>query len=305
VVPVGLLILGLQIFSTYDVIFKTFKWLTLALFAYIFTAVVSHPDAGKTLVATLVPHLDASPAFITALVAVLGTTISPYLFFWQASSEVEEMRAAGKHTEVARRGVGKLRLQAARADVMVGMFFSQVVMYCIILTTAAVLHARGKNDISSAAQAAAALEPLAGRFAFVLFAVGIIGTGLLAIPIFSGSAAYAIKEFFGLPGTLETRARYRPTFYLIIGAATVIGIVLNFLHLDPIKALFWTAVINGVVAPPLLVLIVLLASDRKVMTNRASGTASRVLTWTATALMSIAALAMIALNWILPHVRLE
>jgi Mn2+/Fe2+ NRAMP family transporter len=213
------------------------------------------------------------------------------------------MRAAGKSTEAARRGVGKLELQAARIDVMVGMFFSQVVMYCIIVTTAAVLHAHGRTDIASADQAAQALEPLAGRFAFVLFAVGIIGTGLLAIPIFSGSAAYAIKEFFDLPGTLETKARYRPTFYLIIAAATAVGIAMNFLHIDPIKALFWTAVINGLVAPPLLFLIVLLGSDRRFMKDKVSHLASRVLTWAAAILMSAAALVMIALNWVLPRLH--
>jgi Mn2+/Fe2+ NRAMP family transporter len=234
---------------------------------------------------------------------VLGTTISPYLFFWQATSEIEDERAVGRSTERSRRGVSRIELQAARVDVLVGMFFSQLVMYCIVLTGATVLNAHGKTNIQDAAQAATALEPFAGHFAFVLFAVGMIGTGLLAIPIFSGSAAYAVKEFFGLPGTLDTKPRYRPTFYLVIVLATAIGIGINFLHIDPIKALFWTAVINGVVAPPLMVLIVLLGSDRSFMERRVSGALSKTLTWIATAFMSVAAIAMIVTSWILPHLK--
>jgi len=238
-----------------------------------------------------------------ALVAVLGTTISPYLFFWQASSEVESMRAAGQVTEARRRGVGKLEMRAARMDVLVGMFFSQVVMYAIILTGAAVLNAHGKTDIQSAAQAAAALKPVAGPFASSLFAVGLIGTGVLAIPILSGSVAYAVKDFFGLPGNLESKPSQGPTFYLLICAATLIGMALNFLHVDPIKALYWTAVINGLAAPPLLVLIVLLGSDRALMKQRASGRLSLALTWFATAGMTLAGLALIAFGWVLPRLH--
>jgi NRAMP (natural resistance-associated macrophage protein)-like metal ion transporter len=301
IVPVAILVLGMQLFTTYGVIFRTFKWLTLALFAYVLAAVLAHPNAGKLVLATFIPHLEMSSGFITALVAVLGTTISPYLFFWQASSEVEAERAVGRSRESRRRGVGHLELQAARVDVVTGMLVSQVVMYCIILTGAAVLNAHGRTNIQDAAQAAATLEPFAGQFAFILFALGMIGTGLLAIPIFSGSAAYAVKEFFGLPGTLDTKPQYRPTFYLIIVAATVIGVAMNFLHIDPIKALFWTAVINGVVAPPLMVLIVLLGSDRRFMEARVSGWLSKSLTWIATGFMAAAAIAMIVATWILPQ----
>jgi Mn2+/Fe2+ NRAMP family transporter len=242
---------------------------------------------------TFVPHFELSASFITAIVAILGTTISPYLFFWQASSEVDEMKAAGLSSESARRGVKVSELKAARLDIFIGMLFSNVVMYFIILTSAAVLHAHGKTNIQTADQAAAALTPLAGQYAFLLFSFGLIGTGLLAIPILSGSAAYALKEFFQLPGTMATKPRYRPTFYLIIVLATIAGLGLNFLHIDPIKALFVTAVINGIVAPPLLVLIVLLASDRKVMQNRVSGRLSKSLTWAAAGVMSVAAVALL------------
>jgi NRAMP (natural resistance-associated macrophage protein)-like metal ion transporter len=298
VVPVGLLILGLQFFVSYALIFKIFKWLTLVLFAYVVTAFIVHPPLGQVVFATFVPHLEFNKAFITAIVAVLGTTISPYLFFWQASSEVEEMRAAGLASEAQRRGVRQQELRAARADILVGMLFSNLVMYFIIVVSAAVLHAHGKTDIQSAQDAATALAPTAGPFAFVLFALGIIGTGLLAIPILSGSAAYALKEFLNLPGTLAAKPRYRPTFYAIIALAVIAGMAMNYLHIDPIRALFYTAVINGLVAPPLLALIVLLGSDRTYMKNRVSGPLSKSLTWLATALMSIAALALLATTFL-------
>jgi NRAMP (natural resistance-associated macrophage protein)-like metal ion transporter len=293
VVPVALLILALQLFASYAVIFKIFKWLTLALFAYVVTGFIVHPALGSLLYASVVPHLSFKADQITALVAIFGTTISPYLFFWQSSSEVDEMRAAGMHTEAERRGVKLSELRAARLDIFIGMLFSNVVMYFIIFTTAAVLNAHGKTNIQSADQAAQALAPLAGPFAFVLFAAGMIGTGLLAIPILSGSAAYAVKEFFGLKGALSIQPWFRPTFYGVMVLATVAGVALNLLRIDPIRALFITAIINGVVAPPLMVLIVLLGSDGKVMAKQVSGTLSKSLTWIATAVMGVAAIALV------------
>ena len=293
VLPAALLVLGLQFFVTYELIFKVFKWLALVLFAYVITGFLSHPQPLEVLKATFVPHIEMSRDFITAMVAVLGTTISPYLFFWQASSEVDQMRAAGLKTEAQRRGVRVTELRAARVDILIGMAFSQVVMYFIILTSGAVLHAHGKTSVQTAAQAAEALAPLAGPFAFVLFAVGLIGTGLLAVPILSGSAAYAVKEFFGLKGSLATKARYRPAFYGVIAAATAAGVLMNFMHIDPIRALFLAAVINGAVAAPLLILIVLLGSDRGFMKGRVSGPWSRVLTWITTGAMATATVAML------------
>jgi NRAMP (natural resistance-associated macrophage protein)-like metal ion transporter len=294
VVPIGLLILGLQFFVSYALIFKIFKWLTLALFAYVLTAFIVHPPLTKILYSTFVPHFEFNKGFITAIVAVLGTTISPYLFFWQASSEVEEMRAAGLASEAQRRGVRQQELRAARTDILIGMLFSNLVMYFIIMVSAAVLNDHGKTNIQSAQEAATALAPIAGPFAFVLFALGMIGTGLLAIPILSGSAAYALKEFLNLPGTLAAKPRYRPTFYAIIGLAMLAGMAMNFMRIDPIQALFYTAVINGLVAPPLLVLIVLLGSDRTYMKDKVSGPLSRTLTWLATGLMALAAAALLA-----------
>ncbi|HEY0492172.1 MAG TPA: Nramp family divalent metal transporter [Candidatus Dormibacteraeota bacterium] len=291
VVPVALLIIVMQLFLSYATIFKIFKWLTLALFAYVITAFFAHPQLLEVVKGTFVPHLEFSKDFLMALVAVLGTTLSPYLFFWQASSEVDELTAAGATTEEGRRGLKKSELRAARVDIMIGMAFSNMVMYFIILTSAAVLHAHGKT-IQTADQAAAALAPLAGPFAFIVFAVGMIGAGLLAIPILSGSACYAAKEFLGLRGNLASKPRYRPTFYIMLGLATVVGVVLNFVHLDPIRALFIAAVINGVMAPPLLLLIVLLGADAGVMKRHVSGKLSLALTGAATAVMALAAGAM-------------
>src|SRR2546427_4260136 len=293
-VPVAALILALQLFLTYAVIFKIFKWLTLVLFAYVITGFIVHPDLRQIVIATVVPHFEISKEFIAALVAIFGTTISPYLFFWQASSEVDEMRAAGKLTESERRrGVTRSELQAARADILVGMFFSNLVMYFIIFTTAAVLHAHGKTDIQSADQAAQALAPLAGPFAFILFAGGMIGTGLLAIPILSGSAAYAVNDFFGLKGALSGKPWYRPTFYAIIGLSTLAGLALNPFHLDPIRALFLSAITHRLLAPPLMGLIALLGSDRKIMGKRRSGRLSATLTWIATSVMALGAVTFI------------
>jgi len=293
VAPVAALILGLQLFLTYGAIFKIFKWLTLALFAYVATGVIVHPDLRQVALATLLPQLTLDRDHIAGLVAILGTTISPYLFFWQASSEVDEMRATGKRTEAQRRGVRRSELRDARADIFIGMLFSNVVMFFIVMTAAAVLHANGKTDVQSAEQAAQALAPLAGQWSFVLFAVGMIGTGFLAMPILTGSAAYAVKDFLGLKGALSDKPAYRPTFYAIMVLSTVIGMALNLVGVDTMRALFLTAIINGLVAPPILILIVLLGSSRDVMGRRVSGRMSKTLTWATVIVMCAAALGLI------------
>jgi len=293
VAPVGALVIGLQLFLTYGAIFKIFKWLTVALFAYVVTGVLVHPDLRQVVFSTLVPQLRFDRDYIGALVAILGTTISPYLFFWQASSEVDQMRAAGKRTEAERRGVNPSELRRARTDIMVGMLFSNLVMFFIIVTAATVLHAHGKTDVQSAQQAAQALAPLAGQWSFVLFAVGMIGTGLLAMPILTGSAAYAVKDFLGLKGALSDKPLYRPTFYAIMAFSTVIGIALNLVGIDTMRALYLTAIINGLVAPPILILIVLLGSNRHVMGDRVSGRLSKTLTWATVVLMCAAGVGLI------------
>ena len=293
IVPTAALVLVLQLFATFRTIFSIFKWLTVVLFAYVLTGFLARPPALATLQATFVPHVELSASFITAMVAVLGTTISPYLFFWQASAEIDSMREAGLKSEAERRGVRRAELAAARTDIMVGMGFSQLVMYFIVLTSGVVLHGQGQDGVQTADQAARALAPVAGPLAFVLFSIGLIGTGLLAIPVLSGSAAYAVKEFFNWKGALSVKPAYRPAFYAVIVGATLAGVAMNFLQIGAIRALFITAVINGVVAPPLLVLIVLLGADRRVMKRQVSGRLSRSLTWVAAALMAASALAML------------
>jgi Mn2+/Fe2+ NRAMP family transporter len=291
---VALLIAFMQLRLPYSMIFRTFKFLTLALLAYVITVFVIHPHLLDMLKATVIPHVELNKNFLGIVVAILGTTISPYLFFWQASSEVEEMKAAGGRTERERRGTTRRELRAARTDVVVGMLFSQIVMYCIILTSGSVIHGAGNTTVQTAQQAADALRPLAGPFAFVLFSAGMIGTGLLAIPVLTGSAAYAVKEFFGFRGSLADSVRYYPTFYGLIVVAIIGGVLMNVLNFDPIKALVVTAIINGIVAPPILVLIALLAHDREVMGSRRSGVWSNTLVWTATLLMGAAAVALIS-----------
>ncbi len=290
VLPAALLIGFMQLRLTYSIIFRCFKYLTLALFAYVITVVIVHPNLLKTVESTFIPHFELNKAFIGIVVAILGTTISPYLFFWQASSEVDEMKAAGATTEQQRQGTSRKELRAARIDVAVGMLFSQLVMYCIILASGTVLHTSGHTGIATAQQAAQALKPLAGPLASVLFAVGMIGTGMLAIPVLTASAAYAVKEFFGFRGSLSETPLSRPTFYSLIVLALVGGVVMNVMNIDPIQALVVTAIINGVVAPPILVLIALLARDRRVMDEHRSGMVSSALVWIAAAVMSAAAL---------------
>jgi Mn2+/Fe2+ NRAMP family transporter len=205
----------------------------------------------------------------------------------------EEKKTDQRKKDWRRRGTSDAELRYCALDVNVGMFFSNLVMYFIILTSAAVLHAHGKTGVQTAAQAAAALAPLAGPFAFIVFAVGLIGTGLLAVPILGASASYALKEFLGLRGDLASKPRHRPTFYVILSAATMAGVLMNFVHLDPIRALFVTAVINGVVAPPLLMLIIWVGRDRTIMKRRVSGNLSLTLTGIAAAGMAVAALIML------------
>jgi Mn2+/Fe2+ NRAMP family transporter len=296
VVPVAAGLLALQVFGSYRLIANTFKWLTLALFAYVIDAFVVHPDLAETLRATVVPTLSLDPAYITTLVAILGTTISPYLFFWQSSEEVEEEIEQGKTTIQARRGAAPAEIRYATIDTVVGMGFSQVIMYFIILATALTLFKAGEKNITSAAEAAEALKPLAGDFAGILFAIGMIGAGLLAVPILSGSAAYAIAEAFGWRHGLDHDWRRATEFYAVIAIATVLGVVMNFIGINPIDALFWTAVINGAIAPPLLVLVMLAARNPAVMGEQRIGPVLTALGWIATAGMWVALIALVVTN---------
>jgi NRAMP (natural resistance-associated macrophage protein)-like metal ion transporter len=293
VLPIALAILALQILGSYRLIARIFKWLTLALFAYVGSAVLARPDWGQVLTATFIPTIRFDQAFLATLVAILGTTISPYLFFWQASQEVEEEVGMGRTQLYRRKGASDKELEYAALDVNIGMSFSNLVMYFIILATAATLHEAGKTDIKSATDAAQALRPLAGDLSAILLAVGLIGSGVLAIPILSGSAAYALSEAFGWKYGLDRNPARAKQFYTVIGIATLVGVGINYLGVNPIDALFFTALINGFVAPPLLVLIMLVANNRKVMGERTNHWATNSLGWLTAAAMSVAAVVLV------------
>ena len=289
-----LLIISLLFFSSYRHIARVFKWLTLVLFAYIIAAFLSQPDWHAVLSATFIPHVEWSSAFLATFVAILGTTISPYLFFWQASQEVEDERAQGRTTVEQREGATDKELRTARTDVITGMFFSNLVMYFIILTTAATLHAHGQTNIETAREAAEALRPLAGNGAYLLFTLGLIGTGMLAVPVLAGSAAYAVAEAKNWRGTLEDRPRISRKFYAVVAVSMVLGLTLNFIDFNAVKMLFYSAVLNGVLAPPLIVLVILLTSKSEVMGKRVSSRPLRYLGWATAAIMTAAGIGMFA-----------
>ena len=285
-------IVSLLFWSSYRQIARIFKWLTLVLFAYVLAAFLAHPDWWAVLRATVIPHVEWSNGYLAIFVGILGTTISPYLFFWQAAQEVEEDRAAGRRTVQQRRGATDAELRRARTDVIAGMFFSNFVMYFIILTTAATLHANGQTSIATARQAAEALRPLAGDGAYWLFAIGLIGTGMLGVPVLAGSCAYAVAEAEGWRGSLEDRPRLARRFYAVVAVSMLVGLILDFVGLDAVTMLFWSAVVNGVLASPLIVLVVLLTSDHTVMGKRVNPPLLRWLGWATAVVMTAAAAGM-------------
>jgi NRAMP (natural resistance-associated macrophage protein)-like metal ion transporter len=290
----AMLITGLLIWTSYNLISRVFKWLTLVLFAYVITAFLARPGWSDVLHGTFVPHVQWTRSYMSVLVGILGTTISPYLFFWQAAQEVEEDRKHGKTTVAQRRGSTNQELSGATEDVFTGMFFSNLVMFFIILTTAATLHAHGVKNIETAKQASEALRPLAGPAAYWLFTLGLIGTGMLGVPVLAGSCAYAIAEAASWKGaSLSQKPGRAPGFYTVMVGAMLVGLALDFAGLNAVKMLFWSAVVNGLLAPPLVVLVVLLTSDKKVMGHRTNSRGAMVLGWICAALMSAAALALL------------
>jgi NRAMP (natural resistance-associated macrophage protein)-like metal ion transporter len=287
--------LVLEILSPYEKYAKYLKWLCLTLFAYVATAFVIHVPWKTALIATFVPSLHFNMTFATSLLAVLGTTISPYLFFWQAEEEVELEKANPKEFPLKRKPKdAPAQLHRIRVDTFAGMAVSNIIAYLIIVATAATLHAHGITNIQSSTQAAEALRPIAGKFASVIFALGIIGTGMLAVPVFAGSAAYAVGESLKWPVGLNRAPKHAIRFYCIIALATVIGLSLCFLHVDPIKALFWSAVLNGVAAGPIMFLMMLLGANRRVMGNFTLAPYLKWLGWLGTIVMLAAAAALFA-----------
>jgi Mn2+/Fe2+ NRAMP family transporter len=284
----GIVTLLLQVFVPYHRLAPILKWLTLTLFVYVGAAFTVQVPWAHALHDLLVPRLSVDPAFWMMIVAILGTTISPYLFFWQASQEVEEMRQHGLSAGGESRQVLKRAKRRMRLDTVIGMVFSNGIAFFVMLMGAVVLHAGGVTDVQSAAQAAQALRPLAGDFAFALFSFGIIATGLLAVPVLASSAAYAVAEAFGWVEGLEHHWRQAKGFYAIIAVATVVGTGLDFTPIDPMKALYWSAVINGVVAVPIMAAMMLLAGKPEVMGALPVRRKTRVLGWGAVVLMTVA-----------------
>jgi NRAMP (natural resistance-associated macrophage protein)-like metal ion transporter len=293
IIPVSVGILALQVFGSYQLIARVFKWLTLALLAYIAAALFARPDWAAVLRGTLIPTIELTPQYIGILVALIGTTISPYLFFWQASQEVEEQILMGRRRLWQRQGASKTELRYALADTVSGMVFSGVVAYFIILASGATLFVSGQHTIGSATDAAIALRPVAGDLSAALLAIGIIGAGILAVPILTTSAAAGISEAAGWKFGLDQKASKAPQFYAIVVVATIVGMAINFLGINPITALVVTAVINGLLAAPLLVVVMLVSNNRKAMGERTNGRRLNILGWGTTVVVGIAAIALV------------
>jgi NRAMP (natural resistance-associated macrophage protein)-like metal ion transporter len=295
VIIFGVAIASATVWLRYYQIAGTLKWLCLVLFAYVITAFIVHPDWSRALRDTFTPAWPKGHVVWQTLVAILGTTISPYLFFWQASQEIEEEKAIGRRMVRERRGATKRELINRKLDIGIGTFFAVLVMYFIMLTTAFTLHRNGITNIETSRQAAEVLGPLAGRFAVVLYTLGILGVGFLAIPTLSGSAAYALAETLRWKEGLDEKLGAARAFYSVVIASTAAGIALDFVGVNPVKALFWTAIINGLLAPFLLVGILIVASDSKLMRDQPSSMLSRVLVGLTALIMFGAAFGMFVL----------
>jgi NRAMP (natural resistance-associated macrophage protein)-like metal ion transporter len=279
-----------EVFISYPRYAGYLKWLTLSLFAYVATMLVAHVNWHAAIVGAVFPSLAFNRGSMTALVAVLGTTISPYLFFWQSSQEVEELeRRHRKPLCIAPRSAGN-ELKRIRIDTMIGMGYSNLIAFFIIGATAAVLHSHGVTNIQTSTDAAKALVPFAGRFAELIFAVGIVGTGLLAVPVFAGTASYAVCESFRWNMGLDKKLKAARAFYGVIAGATVLGVLIAFSPIPPMKALYWSAVVNGVLAAPLMFVMVLIASNGRIMGKLTISWRLKLVGWLATAAMSAAAI---------------
>lgn len=283
------------VYLSYQTIGNALKWLALVLVAYVITAFLIHPRWSDVLLATVKPSFPAGRGAAATLVAILGTTISPYLFFWQTSHEVEYEKSLGRRRVEDRQGASHAEIVIRKVDVGVGTFASNVAMYFIILTTALTLHSRGMTHLATSREVASALKPLAGSLATLLYTVGILGTGALAIPTLAGSSAYAFAETFGWQQGMDERVRQAPRFYAVVVAAVGIGVLLDFTNVNPISALYYTAVINGLLAPVLLVGLLIVASDRKLMRGQPSSRLGRSVVGITTVVMVLAAIGMFIL----------
>ena len=275
-----------EIWLSYERYASVLKWATLSLFAYVAVVIVAHVPWGEALASLVVPRIEDTGAYATAVVAILGTTISPYLFFWQASQEIEEQkRHKAKPLCITPKDAGP-ELKRIRVDTLTGMAFSSIVSLAIVFATAATLHANGVLDIGTSAQAAEALRPIAGNFAFALFSLGIIGTGLLAVPVLAGSAAYAVTEMFGIASSLDAKPTKARLFYGTIAVTTMLGVSLQYVGIDPARALYWAAVVNGVLAAPLMVMMMLIVRNPRAMGRLTLGPRATITGWFATLVMA-------------------
>jgi NRAMP (natural resistance-associated macrophage protein)-like metal ion transporter len=294
----GALCLGLQVYLRYNTYVRYLKWLTLALLSYVAVVFTIQVHWGAVLHDLVVPQLKLDHDTITIVVAVFGTTISPYLFFWQAAQEMEDLRAVNRDGSITTlphtAAVARKHLRRIRWDTYVGMGFSNLIAFFIILSTAATLHMAGVTDIQTSAQAAEALRPLGGPTAYLLFTLGIVGTGMLAVPVLAGSAAYAVSESLDWKSGMDRKLHEAWGFYAIIGIATLGGVALNFTRLDPVRALIWSAEINGIIAVPIMAVMMLLASRKDIMGDFVIRPRLRRLGWAATAVMGITVVAMIS-----------
>lgn len=293
VIAIGLSILVLEIFIPYKQYTKYLKWLVISLFSYIATAFIIKMDWSQIFQDSFIPHFDFTKTQLLLITGILGTTISPYLFFWQTSQEVEEQISQGKVTDESRLGTNKAEIKEMRSDVWTGMFLSNLVMFFIIAVTANTLFSSGITNIETAADAAKALEPFGGPFASLLFAIGIIGTGLLAIPVLAGSTAYAISESMDWREGLYRRLKEAKAFYGVIIVSIVIGILINFLDINPIKALIYSAVANGIIAPVIIICIVYISGQEKIMGEFKNSKLVNVIGWIIAILMGITSIATI------------
>ena len=293
VVAVAAAILALQLWGSYALIRNVFRWLALALLAYVGAAVLAKPDLAATLAGTLVPRIRFDTEFLSMLVAVIGTTLSAYLYTWQSNEEVEEEIQMGRRTLAQRKGATDAELRRTRVDVLIGMIFSNLIMYFIILSTGSTLHAAGQTEISSAAQAAEALRPLAGDAAGILFAAGIIGVGFLAVPVMTTGAAYDLAQTFGWKHSLHARPSEAKAFYLAIAGFTLVAMGLNFLGFNPMKALVYSGIVQGFSTPPLLLLIMLMTNNRKIMGPRVNTFWLNVLGWITTVAIFAASIGLV------------
>ncbi|MBR0646167.1 NRAMP family divalent metal transporter [Plastoroseomonas hellenica] len=273
------IILALQVWGSYALIRNVFRWLALVLLAYVGSGILAKPDVGEVLIGTFVPSIQFSAEFLAMLVAVIGTTLSAYLYTWQTNVEVEEEIQQGRTTLAERRGASGEELSRSRRDILIGMLFSNIIMYFIILSTASTLHKAGQTEIETAAQAAEALRPLAGDAAGFLFAAGVIGVGFLAVPIMTAGAAYDLCQVLGWKSSLHARPREAKRFYACIAGFTLVAVGLNFLGFNPMKALVWSGVVQGFSTPPLLLLILLMTNNRAIMGDRVNGFWMNLLGW--------------------------